>query len=273
MTIDPSGSSDTAGSIPADVSDAELATLLATRTGELLVDIRTRLLAEGASPWYMMDAGDALAHRFIVDTLRRTRPSDAVLSEEGADDVQRLAADRVWIVDPLDGTAEFGEGDRDDWAVHIALWERHLGTNGDLSAAAVSLPSLNRTFSTNPPTPTPPRVDRTPLLVVSRSRTPPVAAAVARELGCDGVRLGSAGAKTMAVVEGHVDIYLHAGGQHQWDSAAPVAVARAAGLHTSRIDGSPFVYNDRDTWLPDLLVCQRHLADDVLRAVRNFTSQ
>lgn len=259
--------------IPADTSDAELATNLARKTGELLVELRTRLLREGATPWYVMDAGDALAHRFIVDTLRRTRPDDAVLSEEGADDVRRLAASRVWIVDPLDGTSEFGEGDRDDWAVHIALWERDRGPRGDLGAAAVSLPSLQLTFSTNPAPPSPPRIERPPLLVVSRSRTPPVAAAVARELGCDGVRLGSAGAKTMAVVQGHVDIYLHAGGQHQWDSAAPVAVARAAGLHASRIDGSDFVYNERDTWLPDLVVCQPHLAQDVLRAVRNFTSR
>ena len=144
----------------------------------------------------------------------------------------------------------------------------HLAT----IAAAVALPALDTTLSTFPPPPVPPRQDRTPLMVVSRSRTPAVAAAVARELGYDGVRLGSAGAKTMAVVLGHVDIYLHAGGQYQWDSAAPIAVARAAGLHTSRIDGSPLLYNDRDTWLPDLLVCQPHLANDILEAVRNFTS-
>jgi 3'(2'), 5'-bisphosphate nucleotidase len=221
----------------------------------------------------MMDAGDALAHRFIVDTLQRERPGDAILSEEGADDPRRLAADRVWIVDPLDGTSEFGEGDRDDWAVHIALWERNSGSSGELTAAAVGLPSLDLTLTTTPPPAVPPKAERTPLMVVSRSRTPAVAAFVARELGYDGVRLGSAGAKTMAVVLGNVDIYLHAGGQYQWDSAAPIAVARAAGLHTSRIDGSPLVYNSRDTWLPDLLVCQPHLADDILRAVRNFTAQ
>jgi 3'(2'), 5'-bisphosphate nucleotidase len=255
------------------MSDAELATQLACDTGRLLVELRDRLARDGASPWHLMDAGDALAHRFIVDTLRRDRPNDAVLSEEGADDPARLSAQRVWIVDPLDGTSEFGEDGREDWAVHIALWDRQAGIGGDLVAAAVALPALDTTLSTLPPPTVPKRQDRTPLMVVSRSRTPAVAAAVARELGYDGVRLGSAGAKTMAVVLGHVDVYLHAGGQYQWDSAAPIAVARAAGLHTSRIDGSPLVYNDRDTWLPDLLVCQPHLADDILRAVRNFTSQ
>jgi len=258
--------------ISASLTDADLATQLARETGELLVELRERMLREDASPWYLMDAGDALAHRFIVDTLHSTRPNDSVLSEEGADDPRRLAADRVWIVDPLDGTSEFGEGDRDDWAVHIALWERNAGPHGDLTAAAVALPSLGHTLSTTPAPARPARQDRTPLMVVSRSRTPAVAAAVATELGFDGVRLGSAGAKTMAVVLGNVDVYLHAGGQYQWDSAAPIAVARAAGLHTSRIDGSPLLYNSRDTWLPDLLVCQPHLADDILRAVRNFTA-
>jgi 3'(2'), 5'-bisphosphate nucleotidase len=257
------------------MSDAELATRLARETGERLLELRERMLREDSAPWYMMDAGDALAHRFIVDTLHRERPDDAILSEEGADDPRRMSADRVWIVDPLDGTSEFGEGDRDDWAVHIALWERQPGRpeTGELTAAAVGLPGLGLTLSTNPQPAPPPKADRTPLMVVSRSRTPAVAAFVARELGYDGVRLGSAGAKTMAVVLGNVDIYLHAGGQYQWDSAAPIAVARAAGLHTSRIDGSPLVYNERDTWLPDLLVCQPHLADDILRAVRNFTAQ
>lgn len=259
--------------IPSSLNDADLATRLAREAGERLIELRDRMLREDASPWFMMDAGDALAHRFIVDTLHRVRPDDAVLSEEGADDPRRLAADRVWIIDPLDGTSEFGEGDRDDWAVHIALWERTAGMNGELTAAAVGLPALDLVLSTSPAPATPPRADRTPLMVVSRSRTPAVAAAVATELGFDGVRLGSAGAKTMAVVLGNVDVYLHSGGQYQWDSAAPIAVARAAGLHTSRIDGSPLVYNHRDTWLPDLLVCQPHLADDILRAVRNFTAK
>ena len=262
------------------MNDADLAAHIARETGVRLMELRERMLREGASPWYMMDAGDALAHRFIVDTLHRERPDDAILSEEGADDPRRLAADRVWIVDPLDGTSEFGEGDRDDWAVHIALWQRHAASDrrgttshGELTDAAVGLPALGLTLATSPAPAAPAKTERTPLMVVSRSRTPAVAAFVARELGFDGVRLGSAGAKTMAVVLGNVDVYLHAGGQYQWDSAAPIAVARAAGLHTSRIDGSPLVYNERDTWLPDLLVCRQHLADDILRAVRNFTAR
>lgn len=254
------------------MTDAELATRLASETGALLVELRERMLRDDSPPWHMMEAGDEIAQHFIMDTLRRERPNDSVLSEEGSDDARRLSADRVWIIDPLDGTAEFGEGDRDDWAVHIALWERTAGAHGDLTAAAVALPALSTTLSTTPAPPTPVRHDRTPIMVVSRSRTPAIAAAVGHELGFDGARLGSAGAKTMAVVLGHADVYLHAGGQHQWDSAAPIAVARAAGLHTSRIDGSPFVYNARDTWLPDLLVCQPHLADDILRVVRNFTA-
>ena len=254
------------------MNDAEIAARLARETGERLVQLRERLLREDASPWFMMDSGDALAHRCIVDTLRHERPDDAILSEEGADDPRRLAAQRVWIVDPLDGTSEFVEGDRDDWAVHIALWQRTAGTHGELTAAAVGLPALGLTLATDPPPVVPATEPRTPLMVVSRSRTPSIAAHVARELGYDGVRLGSAGAKTMAVVLGNVDVYLHSGGQYQWDSAAPIAVARAAGLHTSRIDGSPLVYNTRDTWLPDLLVCRPHLADDILRVVRNFTA-
>jgi len=253
------------------MTDAELAVRLARETGERLMELRERMLREGASPWYMMDAGDALAHRFIVDTLHRERPDRSPQCRLLRSPLSFGKADRVWIVDPLDGTSEFGEGDRDDWAVHIALWERSAGTRGELTAAAVGLPALGLTLCTDPAPVVPVTEPRTPLMVVSRSRTPAVAAHVARELGYDGVRLGSAGAKTMAVVLGNVDIYLHAGGQYQWDSAAPIAVARAAGLHTSRIDGSPLVYNERDTWLPDLLVCRPHLADDILREVRNFT--
>jgi len=255
-----------------DAGDAALARAVADEAGRQLMRVRERLHRDGAPSWVAEDTGDAAGQRSIEEALAAHRPLDAVLSEEATDDDARLSADRVWIVDPLDGTSEFGEGDRDDWAVHIALWDRSAGANGELIAAAVALPALDTTLSTFPPPPTPPRRDRTPLMVVSRSRTPAVAAAVASQLGYDGVRLGSAGAKTMAVVLGHVDIYLHAGGQYQWDSAAPIAVARAAGLHTSRIDGSPLLYNARDTWLPDLLVCQPHLANDILQAVRNFTS-
>ena len=252
--------------------DHGLADYLATETGHHLVALRAQLEARNLDPWDVKDAGDAVAHRFLVDSLRRWRPNDAVLSEEGADDPARLSAARVWIIDPLDGTSEFSEPGRSDWAVHVALWSRDAHRQGELTAAAVALPALATTYCTSPAPARTPHTERTPIMVVSRTRTPAVAAAVGRELGFDGARLGSAGAKAMAVVAGFADVYLHDGGQHQWDSAAPVAVARAAGLHTSRIDGSPLVYNERDTWLPDLLVCRKDLAESILAAVQNFTS-
>ncbi|MEK7292057.1 MAG: 3'(2'),5'-bisphosphate nucleotidase CysQ [Actinomycetota bacterium] len=253
-----------------NLTDHLLAEKLASETGKRLIALREQLFNEGASPWYVMDAGDAIAHRFLIDSLREHRPNDAVLSEEAADDQLRLSADRVWIIDPLDGSNEYGEIGRSDWAVHVALWERSDGSAGELTAAAVALPAHDITLSTNSPPPTPPRHEGNPRLVVSRNRTSREVVTVAQALGCDVARLGSAGAKAMAVVLGETDIYVHAGGQHQWDSAAPIAVARAAGLHTSRIDGSPLIYNERDTWLPDLVVCQQHLAERVLAALREY---
>ena len=198
-----------------------------------------------------MDAGDLASHRFLAEELAKARPDDAVLSEEGFEDPRRFGADRVWIVDPLDGTSEFGELGRHDWAVHVALWDGdHFG------AGAVSLPALDITFCTDPPPVVPSSGRSRPRLVTSRTRNPYVAVIVATALEADAVRLGSAGAKAMAVVSGEADIYVHDGGMYQWDSAAPAAVALAAGLHVSRIDGSPMVFNDRDPWLPDLLICR-----------------
>jgi 3'(2'), 5'-bisphosphate nucleotidase len=172
--------------------------------------------------------------------------------------------DRVWIVDPLDGTSEFGEDGRHDWAVHIALWEvDHFG------AGAVSIPALDMTFCTDP-APVIPAFTRTrPRVITSRSRNPYVAVIVAKALDAEAVRLGSAGAKAMAVVAGEADIYVHDGGMYQWDSAAPAAVALAAGLHVSRIDGSPMVFNARDAWLPDLLICRPEFAEPALAALRD----
>ena len=207
--------------------------------------------------------GDLAAHRFLMEELRKARPGDSVLSEEGSDDRTRVSADRVWIVDPLDGTNEYGEQGRPDWAVHVALWER-----GELTAGAVSLPAVGSVFSTDPPPAMEPYGREQPIIVTSRNRTPFLAIAIGRALGCNAIRLGSAGAKTMAVILGHADIYAHDGGMYQWDSAAPAAVAKAAGLHVSRIDGSPLEYNAADPWLPDFLVCRQELADDVLAAVR-----
>jgi 3'(2'), 5'-bisphosphate nucleotidase len=186
-----------------------------------------------------------------------------VLSEEeGQTDMRRFGADRVWIIDPLDGTREFSEPGRTDWAVHIALWERDR-----FGAAAVSLPASNAVFATDPAPPMP-RTDRErPRLITSRNRAPYSAVLVAEGLGCDAVRLGSAGAKAMAVVMGQADIYVHDGGMYEWDSAAPAAVALAAGFHATRLDGSPLVYNARDPWLPDFIVCRPELADAVLRSI------
>ncbi|MDA0286351.1 MAG: 3'(2'),5'-bisphosphate nucleotidase CysQ [Actinobacteria bacterium] len=249
-----------------NLNDHEFATYLATETGKRLVELRNSLVERGVWGWDLKDAGDAMAQDFLMSQLREFRPDDAVLSEEALDTSKRLKADRVWIIDPLDGTQEFSEPDRVDWAVHVALWQRD-SDHGSLVAAAVSLPAIEMTLSTNPPPMPPKKHDGPPRLVVSRTRTPREAVIIADALGCDAMRLGSAGAKAMSVVLGESDIYLHTGGQHQWDSAAPVAVARATGLHTSRVDGSPLIYNEQDTWLPDLIICRPELAEPVLAAL------
>lgn len=243
------------------LGDAGLATILAEEAGRRLVEHRRVLVERGTTQWQLRDSADMLAHHFLLDALGAVRPDDAVLSEEGADDRRRMAADRVWIVDPLDGTNEYGEG-RADWAVHVALWER-----GTLTAGAVSLPALGTVFGTDPAPAMPPAHGGKPRLVTSRSRAPYSAMLVAQNLDCDAFRLGSAGAKTMSIVMGEADIYVHDGGMYQWDTAAPAAVALATGLHASRIDGSPLVYNASDTWLPDFIVCRPELADDVLDAL------
>ena len=243
------------------LGDAELATVLAEVAGHKLVEHRQVLIERGTTQWQLRDSADMLAHHFLLDALGAARPDDAVLSEEGADDRRRMTADRVWIVDPLDGTNEYGEG-RADWAVHVALWER-----GSLTAGAVSLPALDTVFATDPAPVLPPAHQGKPRLVTSRSRAPYSAMLVAENMDCEAFRLGSAGAKAMSIVMGEADIYVHDGGMYQWDTAAPAAVALAAGLHASRIDGSPLVYNASDTWLPDFIVCRPELADDVLDAL------
>ncbi|MFW2336539.1 inositol monophosphatase family protein [Ilumatobacter sp.] len=255
MTSDPAPA-------PNGETDAELALRLAIETGRRLVSLRDEMFEAGAGSWEVMDTGDAVGHAYIAEQLRVLRPDDAVLDEEGSEDPRRFTSDRVWIIDPLDGTREFGEHGRHDWAVHVALWG---GT--DFTAGAVSLPALGAAFAADP-APTLPDVDRgRPRLITSRYRAPYAAVIVANALECDAIRLGSAGAKAMAVVMGEADIYLHDGGMYQWDSAAPAAVALAAGLHVSRIDGSPIVYNQRDPWLPDVLICRSELAEPVLAAL------
>ncbi len=250
------------GPVPPAETDAQLAARLATQAGERLVELRTRLFEQGASTWDVKDAGDAAAQHFLAAELGRHRPDDAVLSEEAAEDHRRFGADRVWIIDPLDGTREYSEPGRVDWAVHVALW-----AHDEFGAAAVSLPAIERTFATDPAPDLPATTRDRPRLVTSRTRAPYAAVLVAEGLGCDAVRLGSAGAKTMAVLMGEADIYVHDGGMYQWDSAAPAAVALAAGLHASRLDGSRLVYNARDPWLPDFIVCRPELAEAVLKAI------
>jgi 3'(2'), 5'-bisphosphate nucleotidase len=237
-------------------TDHEVAARLATEAGQLLLAVREELADATAAE--RKAAGDKRSHDYLMEALARERPDDAVLSEEGVDDPVRLSAQRVWIVDPLDGTREFSELGREDWAVHVALWQA-----GVLVAGAVALPVQGVTLATPDPAP-PPAHSGEPRIVVSRTRPPAVALQVRDHLNGTLVEMGSAGAKVAAVIQGLADIYVHAGGQYEWDSAAPVAVARAAGLHTSRIDGSPLEYNRADPLLPDLVVCRPEYADAVL---------
>ena len=242
--------------------DHRLAADLARRAGQLLVELRGRLTGQGAPAAVLRAEGDRRAHELLVAELAAARPADAVLSEEGADDASRLDAERVWVIDPLDGTREFSEPGRTDWAVHVALvvGERPV-------AGAVALPALGVTLSTMDGPSLPPPGDGPPRLVVSRSRPPHQARVVAAALGADVVPLGSAGAKAMAVVRGEADAYVHAGGQYEWDSCAPAAVAEAAGCAVSRLDGSELRYNQPDVYLPDLVICRPELAEAVLAAI------
>jgi 3'(2'), 5'-bisphosphate nucleotidase len=240
------------------LDDHELCARLAGEAGDLLLALRAR----GGDPTALRADGDRQSHEFLAAELARLRPGDAVLSEEGKDDPARLSASRVWIVDPLDGTREFGEPGRTDWAVHVALWEA-----GDLTAGAVALPARGRVLSTSQP-PAPPATAGQPLrLLVSRSRPPEFVQLMADKLGAELVPLGSAGAKAAAVICGEAEGYVHAGGQYEWDSAAPVAVARAAGLHASRIDGSKLAYNQASPSLPDILICQAEIAPLLLETI------
>ena len=242
-------------------TDSALAARLATGAGRLLLTVRADLA--GAPPEQRKGAGDRRSHEWLMAALAEHRPGDAVLSEEGSDDPARLDAERVWIVDPVDGTREFGELERDDWAVHVALWER-----GALTAGAVALPAQGVTLSTADVPPLPAPSGGRPRLVVSRTRPPALIPPLAQALDAELVPMGSAGAKAMAVLQGKADAYVHAGGQYEWDSAAPVAVAAAAGLHTSRIDGSALRYNQPDLLLPDLLICRPELRDQLLALLR-----
>jgi 3'(2'), 5'-bisphosphate nucleotidase len=245
------------------MTDAELAARLAEAAGRLLLAVRTSAMFTGKA---LGNAGDATANQFLCHALRHQRPDDGLLSEEEKDNPARLSQRRVWIVDPVDGTREYGE-ERADWAVHVAL-----AVDGVASLGAVALPGLDGgvVLRSDQPLPLPPMAER-PRFLVSRTRPAAEAEAVAAALGGELVPMGSAGAKAMAVVLGQAEVYLHSGGQYEWDSCAPVAVAAAHGLHCSRIDGSPLVYNQADTYMPDLLICRSEWAPRVLAEIRQLT--
>ncbi|MCP5026155.1 MAG: 3'(2'),5'-bisphosphate nucleotidase CysQ [Actinomycetia bacterium] len=242
--------------------DHEVAARIATGAGRLLVTLREQMVQQGTTWWELQDQGDSQAHNWLMDQLATEMPDDAVLSEEGADDRSRLESERCWIIDPLDGTREFSEPPRTDWAVHVALVE-----NGEPIAGSVALPALGLTLSADPASEIPAPSPEAPRIIVSRSRPPVAAQMLARELDGKLLPMGSAGAKAMAVVLGHADIYAHSGGQYEWDNCAPAVVAQAAGLHVSRIDGSPMVYNNPDPWLPDLLMCRKEWAEECLAII------
>ena len=292
----------------AALDDHALAADLAERAGRLLLELR----AKGGDPGALRNAGDRQSHEFLMAELAKARPQDSVLSEEGLDDKARLTADRVWIVDPLDGTREFGEPGRTDWAVHVALWSRTAPAvsratpgmgkaavgAGDLIAGAIALPAQARTLSTTPATdeaaqvaerpdrrgdfrrpsegapakiPPGPGAQRPLRMVVSRSRASQLVKDVAARIDAELVPCGSAGAKVATVITGENDVYLHSGGFYEWDTAAPVAVARQRGFHASRIDGAPVAYNQQDPLLPDILVCRPAIAGLLLNAIREAT--
>lgn len=242
------------------LSDAELAAHLAEVAGRLLLEVRAAGLFSAEA---LGKTGDQTANQFLIHAIRAQRPDDGLLSEEEQDNFERLAHSRVWIIDPVDGTREYGE-ERSDWAVHIGL-----AIDGVPAVGAVALPGLGVTLRTDQPPVLPPAA-AAPRMVISRTRPAKEALAVAEAIDARLVPMGSAGAKAMAIVRGEAEIYLHTGGQYEWDSCAPAAVAMACGLHVSRIDGTALVYNQRDVYMPDLLICRPEWAERVLQLVRQM---
>jgi 3'(2'), 5'-bisphosphate nucleotidase len=242
------------------MTDADLAAHLATIAGKLLCQVRDCGITTGKS---LGKSGDQTANQYLIHAIAEARPDDGLLSEESKDTDARLSKSRVWIIDPVDGTREYGEG-RTDWAVHVGL-----SIDGVASVGAVALPGLGVVLRSDQPAPLP-DAHTPPRMVVSRTRPASEALAVAEAIGAELIPMGSAGAKAMAIVRGEAEIYLHTGGQYEWDSCAPVAVAAAHGLHVSRVDGSPLIYNQRDTYMPDLLICRPEWTARVLIEVRSL---
>ncbi|MCV7231430.1 3'(2'),5'-bisphosphate nucleotidase CysQ [Mycobacterium branderi] len=247
------------------LTDAALAADLAAEAGRLLLAVRDEVGFD--YPWRLGDAGDAYANTLLLRRLRAERPGDAVLSEEAYDDLNRLRADRVWIVDPVDGTREFSTPGRDDWAVHVALWRRDGGPHGAITDAAVALPAMGELYRSDTVRAGTAAHSGPIRITASSTRPPAVLYRLVKLLDVEVVPIGSAGAKAMSVVRGDVDAYVHAGGQWEWDSAAPAGVVLAAGLHASRLDGSELIYNRPDPYLPDFLMCRPDLADVLLAAI------
>lgn len=242
------------------MTDGDLAAHLAQQAGQILLQVRASGMFSGKA---LGKAGDETANQFLCHALREQRAADGLLSEEEKDNADRLAMERVWIVDPVDGTREYGE-ERADWAVHVAL-----AVNGAPALGAVALPGLGEVLRSDQPGTIPPAPEML-RMVVSRSRPAPEATAVAARIGAELVAMGSAGAKAMAILRGEADIYLHSGGQYEWDSCAPAAVALGWGLHASRIDGSPLIYNQSDVYMPDLLICRKEHAERILSEVASL---
>lgn len=241
------------------MDDHQLCAWLAARAGGLLTGLRDGTL----EPLALGHVGDQSANAFLVSALRMLRPDDCILSEESPDDRGRLDADRVWIIDPLDGTREYAEG-RDDWAVHVALSVATVP-----AAGAVAIPARHQLFGTGTAV-VPPARSGPPVMVVSRTRPPAAAQQLAEALGAEMRPMGSAGAKAAAVIAGEADIYFHAGGQNEWDNCAPVAAALAAGLTACRTDGSAIRYNQPDVRVPDLIIARPDLAERAVKLLADL---
>ena len=274
-------------------NDAELARDVAQAAGQRLIALRRDFgpvdAADRDQIRALRDAADRASHEFILSRLNAERPDDAVLSEEGHDGLERDTAHRVWIVDPLDGTSEFGQG-RADFAVHVALWQRDDSAGpgtARLVAGCIDLPAQRVTYSSadsgafasaRADTDSDLTVHRpgAPVrVVVSRTRPPALAIDPERlaaalevaniEIGAvDVLRVGSVGAKVAELLGGRADLYLHDSGFYEWDVAAPLIVAEHYGLRACHLNGTTITFNHRPPWVKDLVVGKPELVAAVV---------